>query len=101
MCGEEKLYEEKAEMLKALAHPVRLRIVHGLLCCGCHNVTCMERTIGQSQSCISQHLNKLKAAGIVKASRVGNEMRYEVAEPGIAGLVAAIFGEDVERYVDV
>lgn len=101
MCGEEKLYEEKAEMLKALAHPVRLRIVHGLLCSGCHNVTCMEHAIGQSQSCISQHLNKLKAVGIVKASRVGNEMRYEIAQPAVAGLVAAIFGEDVEQYVDV
>ena len=50
------LYEEKAELLKALAHPVRLRIVRGLLTTGCHNVGCMEANIGQSQSCISQHL---------------------------------------------
>lgn len=101
MCCDEGVYEEKAELLKALAHPVRLRIVRGLLCSGCHNVTCMEHAIGQSQSCISQHLNKLKAAGIVKASRVGNEMRYEIARPAIAGLVAEIFGDDVEGYVDV
>ena len=32
------LYEEKAELLKALAHPLRLRIVRGLLKCGCRNV---------------------------------------------------------------
>ena len=101
MCGDERLYEERAELLKALAHPVRLRIVHGLLCSGCHNVTCMEHAIGQSQSCISQHLNKLKAAGIVKASRVGNEMHYEIAESSIAGLIAELFGDDVEGYVNV
>ena len=38
------LYEEKAELLKALAHPLRLRIVRGLLKCGCRNVGCMEAT---------------------------------------------------------
>lgn len=57
------LYEEKAELLKALAHPLRLRIVRGLLKCGCRNVGCMEDNTGQSQSCISQHLMRLKAAG--------------------------------------
>ena len=49
-------YEGRAALLKALAHPVRLRIVRGLLVCGCRNVGCMEANTGQSQSCISQHL---------------------------------------------
>ena len=52
----EEQYEEKAELLKVLAHPVRLRIVRGLLKEGCRNVSCMERYLGQSQSIISQHL---------------------------------------------
>ena len=101
MYDSEELYEEKAELLKALSHPVRLRIVRGLLRSGCHNVTCMEQAIGQSQSCISQHLNKLKAAGVVKAERVGNEMRYEVCSDQVAGLTAALFGDDKEGYVHV
>lgn len=101
MDDSETIYAEKAELLKALSHPVRLRIVRGLLRSGCHNVTCMEQTIGQSQSCISQHLNKLKAAGVVKAERVGNEMRYEIAEPKVAQLTAALFGDDLEEYVHV
>ena len=62
-------YEEKAALLKALAHPLRLRIVRGLLKCGCRNVGCMEANTGQSQSSISQHLMRLKAAGIVKCAR--------------------------------
>ena len=65
-------YEGRAALLKALAHPVRLRIVRGLLVCGCRNVGCMEANTGQSQSCISQHLMRLKAAGVVKCSRSGN-----------------------------
>ncbi len=96
-----EFYEEKVELLKALAHPVRLRIARGLLRSGCRNVTCMEQAIGQSQSCISQHLNKLKAAGVVRAERVGNEMRYEVADPRTAEVIAALFDDNMEEYVDV
>ena len=58
-----ELYEAKSELLKALAHPLRLQIVRGLLVGGCHNVRCMEAGTGQSQSTISQQLMRLKAAG--------------------------------------
>ena len=86
-------YEERASLLKALSNPIRLQIVHGLLISGCHNVGCMEASTGMSQSCISQHLMRLKAAGIVKASRSGNEVYYDVDDrEHIAAIVAALFG---------
>ena len=91
-------YEGRAALLKALAHPLRLRIVRGLLKCGCRNVGCMEANTGQSQSCISQHLMRLKAAGIVKAARSGNEVYYEVSDPQTAAVIAALFGEREEEY---
>ena len=92
-------YAGRAELLKALSNPVRLQIVHGLLTVGCRNVSCMERGIGMSQSCISQHLQKLRAAGIVSAERTGNEVYYRAASPEVAALVAALMGEEVSRYV--
>ena len=91
-------YEGRAALLKALAHPIRLKIVRGLLTCGCRNVGCMEANIGQSQSCISQHLMRLKAAGVVKCQRSGNEMYYEVADPQAAAVVAALFGDEAGDY---
>ena len=75
-------YEERASLLKALSNPLRLRIVHGLLTAGCRNVSCMEAATGMSQSCISQHLQKLRAAGVVTAERAGNEVYYQVASRG-------------------
>ena len=36
----------------------------------------MEEKTGQSQSCVSQHLQKLKAAGAVTAERTGSEVYY-------------------------
>ena len=92
-------YDEQAALLKALANPVRLRIVHSLLREGCHNVGCMERGTGMSQSCISQHLQKLRAAGVVTADRQGNEVFYRVSSRETAGLVAALFGEEETAYV--
>ena len=65
-------YNERAELLKALSNPVRLRIVHGLLRRGCHNVSCMEKATGMSQSCISQHLQKLRAAGVPEPEKLLN-----------------------------
>lgn len=94
----EACYARKAELLKALSHPLRLRIVRGLLVNGCRNVGCMEANTGQSQSCISQHLMRLKAAGIVKAERSGNEVYYEVADAEAAAVIAALFGDREEEY---
>ncbi|MFR3922715.1 MAG: metalloregulator ArsR/SmtB family transcription factor [Dysosmobacter welbionis] len=77
-------YEERASLLKALSNPIRLQIVHGLLISGCHNVGCMEASTGMSQSCISQHLQKLRAANVVTAERSGNEVYYQVASREVA-----------------
>jgi len=93
-----KDYQTSAELLKVLSHPLRLQIVHGLLRCGCRNVGCLEVGTGQSQSCISQHLAKLKAAGVVRAERAGNEVYYEIADHRVAAVIAALFEEEVDRY---
>jgi DNA-binding transcriptional ArsR family regulator len=88
---EMNLYEQKVEMLKALAHPVRLCIVKNLLQDGGCNVSHMEECLEVSQSVVSQHLTKLKAAGIVKGKRQGNEMFYEVANEEVKAIIAALF----------
>ena len=91
-------YESRSMLLKALANPVRLRIVHGLLRSGCHNVTCLEKGMGVSQSCISQHLQKLRAAGVVTADRQGNEVYYRVSSQEAAAMIAALLGEEAGNY---
>ena len=94
----EACYTQKAELLKALSHPLRLRIVRGLLFSGCRNVGCMEANTGQSQSCISQHLQKLRMMGLVSAERSGNEVYYRASSPEAARLVAVLMGEEVSSY---
>jgi ArsR family transcriptional regulator len=83
----------EAELLKALAHPLRLSIVRNLLGC-CRNVNCIVARTGQSQSCVSQHLAKLKAAGVVKSERSGNEVYYELADDRVVGVIEALFPQE-------
>lgn len=89
-----KAYNEAADILKALAHPVRLCIVRGLLEKGRCNVTYMQDCLELPQSTVSQHLQKLRGAGIVETDRNGLEIHYTVADERVKKLVQIFFGEE-------
>ena len=88
-----KQYEEVAEFLKVLAHPVRICIVKNLLEKGCCNVTNMHSCLGMPQSTISQHLQKLKSIGIIKGERNGLEIVYEVVDKRVEGIIKSLIIE--------
>ncbi len=71
-------HEKTAEMLKALGHPVRLKVIQHLLsqaCCCCGELCdCFDH----SQSTISQHLGVLKDAGVLTANKDGTRMLYSI-----------------------
>ena len=89
-----ELYMKESKLLKALAHPIRLCIVQGLLKQGPCNVAHMEECLHVSQSAVSQHLTKLKAAGILRVNRIGNSNMYEVADPEVIRLIVCLFNEE-------
>jgi ArsR family transcriptional regulator len=82
---------ELAELLKAIAHPVRLCIVHGLVENGSCNVSHMQSCMDVPQSTISQHLQKLRAAGIISGVRNGLEVNYQISDQRIAKLICVLF----------
>ncbi|MDK2800193.1 MAG: hypothetical protein PWP27_285 [Clostridiales bacterium] len=85
-----KDYYEKSEILKAIAHPVRLCIVRGLIDNQC-NVTKMQECLNLPQSTVSQHLTKLKAAGIIEGKRNGLEICYKVVNEDVKKIIEALF----------
>lgn len=87
-----KMFEKKAEKLKALAHPQRLCIVNGLIEGGC-NVTKIQECMNLPQSTVSQHLAKLKAAGIIDGERNGLEICYRVIDEDIINIVKILLNE--------
>lgn len=88
-----KQYEDVAEILKVLAHPVRLCIVKNLLEKGSCNVTNIHSCLGMPQSTISQHLQKLKGIGIIKGERNGLEIVYEVVDKRVEGIIKSLISE--------
>jgi len=82
-------YEHVSEMLKALAHPARLRIVVGLLKDEC-NVAQIQKALGLPQSTISQHLKTLKNAGIIKGRREGSKTCYRVIDVQVRKILEVI-----------
>jgi len=87
-------YTEIAELLKALAHPVRICIIRGLMNKGSCNVTYMQDCLNLPQSTISQHLQKLKALGIIKGDRNGLQINYKICNKTIINVVNAMFPDE-------
>ncbi len=81
----------QAEVLKTLASPRRLEILHRLADGPCE-VSRLAAGIGASQPNVSQHLAVLKAAGIVEAERVGREVRYRLTDPDVMVACAVMRG---------
>ncbi|MNO48383.1 Transcriptional repressor PagR [compost metagenome] len=89
-----KSYNEVADILKALAHPVRLCIVKGLMQKENCNVTYMQECLDLPQSTVSQHLQKLRSMGIVETERYGLEIKYHIANEKIKKLISILFEEE-------
>ncbi|MDD5583657.1 MAG: metalloregulator ArsR/SmtB family transcription factor [Candidatus Omnitrophica bacterium] len=79
-------YINDSELLKALAHPVRLRMVEGLLNHEC-NVSKIVKVLNLPQSTISQHLGILKNRGVVTIRKEGVKTCYRVTNARVAQLV--------------
>jgi DNA-binding transcriptional ArsR family regulator len=73
-------FDREAEVFKALGHPIRLKIVYGLVKVGGCNVKNMQECLGLHQATVSQHLIHLKSRGIITSTRHGLEMVYTVED---------------------
>ena len=85
-----KEYEILAEKLKVIAHPHRLCIVKTLIESPC-NVSQMQHCLDISQSSVSQHLSKLRAAGIAEGNRLGSEVCYKIIDNDIINIINCLF----------
>lgn len=83
-------FVKEAELLKVLGHPVRLKIVAGLLekaeCC----VKDMWECLDMPQATVSQHLTLLKRMGVVESYREGVNVRYTVVDKRAEGILKAL-----------
>jgi ArsR family transcriptional regulator len=87
--SERPLYEIKANLFKALAHPARIRTLELLSASGRPTpVSQLLADTGIEPTLLSQHLAVLKRHHVVTSKREGNAVYYELAHPKISELLA-------------
>jgi DNA-binding transcriptional ArsR family regulator len=78
------------EMLKAIAHPMRIAIV-GYLDGGLKlTVTEIHERLGIEQSTTSHHLGILKSKGVLSSKRDGKNTYYFLKHPSLTGIINCI-----------
>jgi rhodanese-related sulfurtransferase/DNA-binding HxlR family transcriptional regulator len=94
------LFEAMALMGKAFASPVRLELLD-LLAQAPRSVDELARLSGQSKANASQHLQALRAAGMVTRAREGTRVRYALAGDDALRLWLALRDASAARVAEV
>src|SRR5918999_1773177 len=94
------LFEAIALMGKAFASPVRLELLD-LLAQAPRSVEELARLSGQSRANVSQHLQALRAGGMVTRARAGTRVRYALAGDEALRLWLALRDVSAERVAEV
>ena len=77
-------FRRQADVLKALAHESRLKIVDRLTHGDC-SVAELTQLVGSDRTTVSKHLAILRGLGIVRDRRVGNAVHYTLLTPCVTG----------------
>ena len=84
--------ERESEMLKAIAHPIRLEVILLLQKGGKKTVTELFEELSLAQAVVSQHLRILKDRDVVDCERVGKNRMYFLKHEKLAEVVQRISG---------
>lgn len=82
-----------ADVLRHLGDPTRLHLLH--LLSTEQDVSTLTGQVAASRSSVSQHLGRLRLAGLVQARRDGRRMLYRLTSDHLAALI-----EEVLQFAD-
>lgn len=80
-----------AERFRLLADPTRVKILWALAQ-GETSVACLAELVGATPTAVSQHLSKLRLAGLVRGRRDGTFVHYTAVDADVSALLAAALG---------
>jgi len=84
-----------ADALRMLADPTRIKILWALLQ-GETSVACLAELVGAAPTAVSQHLAKLRLAGLVEGRREGTFVYYTAENGRIRALLTEALGESAD-----
>lgn len=86
---ETQVYEQQAAIAKAIAHPVRVSVLH-FLKDGEQCVCDIAQTVGTERTNLSKHLALMTAAGILDSRRDGLKVMYRLKAPCVLKFLDAL-----------
>ncbi len=84
-----RAYKTHARVLKAMAHPTRLAILHALAE-GEQCVCKLHGLVGSDISTVSKHLAVMKKAGLLEGRKEGLWVHYRLRVPCVLGFMECI-----------
>lgn len=92
------IYEAKAQIYKALAHPIRVQVVE-MLAQGEKSVSEIVANVGAKEANLSRHLGVLKSAGIIKSRKDGLNVYYQLIMPCLLNMFSCVESALVEKAI--
>lgn len=82
--------ERMADVLRVLAHAQRLKLVALLEQQGEAPVHELTLALEMPQATVSQHLNRMRAVGLITCERRGKEVWYRIANPDVLTILGCM-----------
>jgi len=95
---DDKALQYVAQYFKALAEPMRLKVLNALQD-GEKNVSQLTEISGSTQANVSKHLSLLSQYGLVKRESRGNCVYYSIADPSVYELCELVCGQIGNRMI--
>jgi DNA-binding transcriptional ArsR family regulator len=87
---DKELANQAAEVLRAVAHPIRLQIVEALEA-GERSVNEIAEAVGEKQAITSQQLNIMKDKGILNSHRQGARVFYQIENEQVIRVLGCVY----------
>lgn len=87
-----------ADVARLLANPTPLRVLDYLSREGGATVSELAAVLGLAGPRLSNHLAKLRSAGVVEVHRHGRQATYQMTDPAISDIIAALLSVRVDAF---
>ncbi|WP_420149675.1 ArsR/SmtB family transcription factor [Spirosoma sp.] len=86
----QKKTDQAAEVLKTIAHPIRIRILLALVDQSSMKVSSLQEYLQVEQSLLSHHLIKMKDRGVLASKRQGQEIHYSLVDTSLPDILTLL-----------
>ena len=96
----DQTFDQAAEVLKTLAHPLRIRIILLLTKKRSMNVSTLQRRLKVDQTLLSYQLTRMRDRGLLDTARQGKEIHYSLPDSALSEIMKLVLDRGVLKAVN-